>query len=218
MMRSVAWVLPAVFGMVVAAGARAADAPANTGLQPGKDEVGPFVPYNVTGKNVHPDKFFRGNFHSLVSENGLDPVVMVFVRGADPNAAALNLAQKLDALVETNQRQRLAACMVFLSDTIKDMVKDDDKREAEAGNLFDKFKGLSHLAVALDVPSDVHDSYKLNDKAEVTALFYYKYRVEMIRSYAPKTLDEAAVNTLIEDIQRKLQTLPGARAIRKKKK
>src|SRR5579864_2411036 len=102
-MRNVVWA--AVGVLVVAAGAWAADPPADNGLQPGKDEIGgPFLPYNVTGKDQH-----RGKFHSLVSEYGLDPVVMVFVRGADPNAAVLTLAQKLDALVEQNQRQRLAA-------------------------------------------------------------------------------------------------------------
>lgn len=209
-MRNVLW---AVVALGVAAGAWAADKPSDVGLQPGKDEIGgSFHPFNVTGKDEH-----RNKFHSLVSEYGLNPVVLVFVRGTSPNPATADLLQKLDTLVEKNDRLRLAAFVVFLSDDIKDLARDDDKREQEAKAVFERVKTLSHLAAALDVPADVRDAYKLGDKAEVTVIFYNKLRVELVRSYPAKGFDEAAEKSLLDDLNAKLDALRGPTPARKKK-
>jgi hypothetical protein len=218
MMRNMVWSAVILGVLGTAAGAvRAADTPGEaTGLQPGKDQVGgSFLPYNVTGKDRH-----RGKFHSLVSEYGLDPVVLVFVRGNEPGPGTMDLLTKLDALVEKSERIRLHAFVVFLSDTLKDLVgkekKDDDKREEEATTLLDKVGKLNHIAAALDVMADVRDSYKLDEKSEVTVIYYNKYRVELVRSYNPKTLDEAAVDALLKDINAKLEPLRAATARRRR--
>jgi hypothetical protein len=216
-MRNAVWsvLILGVLGTVSGA-AVAADPPSEeTGLRPGKDEVGgSFLPYNVTGKDRH-----RGKFHSLVSEYGLDPVVVVFIRGIEPGASTMDLLTKLDALVEKSERIRLHAYAVFLSDNLKDLVgkekKDDDKRDEEATALLDKMGKLNHLAATLDVIADVRDSYKLDDKAEVTVVYYNKLRVELVRSYLPKTLDEPAVEALLKDINAKLDPLRAA--VRRKK-
>jgi hypothetical protein len=217
-MRNVLWSVLVVGGLWMAAGsATAADKPADTGLQPGKDEVGgSFLPYNVTGKDRH-----RGKFHSLVSEYGLDPVVLVFVRGVEPGNSVMDLLQKLDTLVEKSERIRLHAFAVFLSEDIKDLVgkeqKDDDKREQEATVLADRVGKLNHVAAALDVLADVRDNYKLDEKAEVTVIYYNKFRVELVRSYLPKTLDEAAADALLKDLNEKLVPLQPPTARRGKK-
>jgi hypothetical protein len=198
--------------LAVAVAAWAADKPGDVGLQPGKDQIGgPFRPYNVTGKDQHRDKF-----HCLVSEYGLNPVILVFVRGINPSPATTDLLQKLDTLVEKNDRIRLAACVVFLSDDIKDMVRDDDKRLQEAKAVFDRMKNLNHVAAALDVPTDVRDAYKLDDKAEVTVLFYNKLRVELVRSFPAKGFDEAAEKSLLDELNAKLDALRGPGPVRKK--
>jgi hypothetical protein len=218
-MRNLLWAFLLLAGVLAqAAGGRSADKPseksADVGLQPGKDEIGgPFRPYNVTGKDRH-----RGKFHPLVSEYGLNPVVLVFVRGVDPGKPVLDLLQQLDTLVQQNERIRLGSFAVFLSNDIKDLVTDNDKREQEAAGLLDKVKKLDHIAVALDVPADVRDAYKLGDKDEVTVILYNKFRVELVRTFTPKTLDEAGIKSLVDEINGKLDALRGPTAARPKKK
>jgi hypothetical protein len=195
--------------------AEKSDKSLEAGLQPGKDEIGaPFHPYNVTGKEKH-----RGKFHSLISENGLNPVVLVFVRGAEPGDQIVDLLQKLDALAAKSERLRLGVVVVFLSDDIKDLVKDDEKREDEAGKIQDSKVGkLEHVAAALDVPADVKDAFKLNDKADVTVMLYNKFRVETNRAFAPDTLNEAAVGSVLDEINAKLDALAGAKGRKPPKK
>jgi hypothetical protein len=191
--------------------AEKSDKTLDAGLRPGKDEVGgPFRPYNVTGKH-------KGKFHSLLSEHGLDPVVLVFVRGVEPGEDVAGLLQKLDALAAQNERLRLSVAVVFLSDDIKDLVLEDDKREPEAGKVLDHAGKLEHVAAALEVPANVRDAYKLNDKAEVTVMLYNKFRVETNRAFAPGTLNDAAVKSVLDEINARLDALRPATARKPKK-
>jgi hypothetical protein len=188
--------------------AEKSDKSLDAGLQPGKDEIGgPFLPYNVTGKEKH-----RGKFHSLVSEHGLDPVVLVFVRGVEPGDFVKDLLQKLDALAAKYEPLRLTVVAVFLTDDVKDLVKDDAKREEAAGKVMDTVGKLEHVAAALDVLPDVKDAYKLNDNAELTVMLYNKFRVETNRAFAAGTLDEAGVGSVVDEINRKLDALRGTTA------
>jgi hypothetical protein len=191
--------------------AEKSDKPLDAGLRPGKDEVGgPFRPYNVTGKH-------KGKFHSLLSEHGLDPVVLVFVRGVEPGPEIGDLLQKLDALAAQNERLRLGVVVVFLSDDIKDLVLEDDKREAETGKVMDRAGKLEHVAAALELPANVKDAYKLNDKAEVTVMLYNKFRVETDRAFAPGTLNDAALKSILDELNAKLDALRPATARKPKK-
>src|SRR5438132_5326782 len=82
--------------VVLAARALAAD-PAPAADKPA-ELPGPFHPYNVTG-----DEKYRGTYHCLVSEHGLDPVVLVFVRGDEPCGEVKKLLAALDDAVATNK-------------------------------------------------------------------------------------------------------------------
>ncbi|HEV3261479.1 MAG TPA: hypothetical protein VG013_31805, partial [Gemmataceae bacterium] len=187
----------------------AADEPLDPGLKPvpkdGKpgpeNEIpGPFHPFNITGKDE-----FRGKFHSVVSEHSLDPVVLIFVRGTKPATVGTLLAQ-LDEAVKNNERLRLAAVVVFLSNEMKDndLVADDVGRDKAAAEIQDKLAKYKNIAAVLDVPPDVKD-FKLNDKAEVTVLMYNKYRVVLGHAYPADGLkgDEAA-KALMGDISGQL--------------
>jgi hypothetical protein len=194
--------------------AEKSDKALEAGLKPGKDEIGaPFHPYNVTGKEKH-----RGKFHSLISEHGLNPVVLVFVRGVEPGDEIVGLLQKLDTLAAQSERLRLGVVVVFLSEDIKDLVGEDKKREEEEGKIQDKVGKLEHIAAALDVPRDVKDAYKLNDKAEVTVMLYNRFRVETNRAFAKDTLNEAAVGSVLDEINAKLDALRGTTARKPPKK
>src|SRR5262245_49832095 len=175
--------------------------PAKDKAKASDDLPGPFRPFNITGKAVdrvnqeirkfrkpddkdkarEPD---RGTFHCLVSEHGLNPVVMVLVRGTAPSDALLDLLKKLDAAVEKNQNARLASFVVFLTekmvnDKILDLVEMDDEREQEVALIEARTKNaeLKNLAVALDVYPTIKELYKLEDQAEVTVLIYNKLKV-----------------------------------------
>lgn len=200
-MRSLAWtVLTFAALLATAAGARPAE-PLNPGLQPGKDDVpGPFHPYNVVGGH-------EGRFHSPISEHGLHPTVLIFVRGTEPSAPVLDLLKKLDALVAKYPDLRAGAVAVFLSDDITDLLGDDDKRETEAKALHDKTGELKNVEVSLDVPGDVKDTFKLNDNAEVTVLYYDKFHLEIARAFAKGAFDEKAVQALADEISAKLAKL-----------
>ncbi|HJT76624.1 MAG TPA: hypothetical protein VJ739_05435, partial [Gemmataceae bacterium] len=193
------------------AAARPAE-PLDPGLRPGKDDVpGPFHPYNVVGGH-------EGKFHSPLSEHGLNPTVLVFVRGTEPSAAVVDLLKKLDALVGRYPDLRAGALAVFLSDDITDLLGEDDKREAEAKALHDKTGDFKHVEVSLDVPADVKDAFKLNDNAEVTVLYCNKLHVEIARAFAKGALDAKAVQALVDEIGAKLDKMQAALSGRRRKK
>src|SRR5262249_24388654 len=90
------------------------DKPLEPGLAPGADLPGPFQPYAVTGKDLH-----RGKLHSSISEHGLDPTVLLFVRVID--AGSVNpLLQALEAAVMKYEKIRFGVVVVFISDDIQD--------------------------------------------------------------------------------------------------
>src|SRR5260370_2865310 len=116
---------------------------------PDGDIPGPFVVYNVTGK-------YKGRYHCQVSENGLNPVVMVVVRGIEPQGGGLkSLLTKLDNAIDKNPTTPLSGFVVFLSNTLKDVAKDDKEREALEPKLEDVARDakLKHLVVCLAEPA-----------------------------------------------------------------
>src|SRR5438874_11963508 len=142
MFRSLLTVL--VLGVV----ALAQDDPTPKFPKPGSDIPGPFHVYNITGKK-------KGNYHCLVSEFGLNPVVMVVVRGVEDKGGLGDLLKKLDNLIDKNPNTRLAGFTVFLSSTLKDVAREDDQREKLTKKTEDLFKagaGPKHVGLALDTP------------------------------------------------------------------
>ncbi len=212
-MRFLAWTVLTLAALcLLAAGVCAAESSLDPGLQEGKDDIpGPFHPFDVTGDHA-------GRFHSPVSEHGLNPTVLIFVRGTEPSPAVLALLQKLDALVVKYPDLRPGVVAVFLSDDITDLLAEDDKREAAVTALKGKVGDLKHVEVGLDVLADVKDGYKLNDKAEVTVLYYNKFHVEIARAFSKGAFDDKAVQPLADEIGAKLAALHTAMTGRKGKK
>jgi hypothetical protein len=176
------------------------ETPLDAGLKPGAEVPGPFQPYAVTGKDAH-----RGKFHSPVSEHGLDPTVLIFIRGIDAGPAAA-LLPALDAAVVKNERLRLGAVVIFLLDDIEDAVTEDVKREQAAARIQDQMGKYKHMEAYLDVPADVKE-YHLNDKAEVTVLMYDRYRILVSRAYSKDGLKDEAAKALVADINAQLDAI-----------
>jgi hypothetical protein len=210
--------LPALLAVpfVVALSAVAAD-PLDPGLKAGTElkDLGSFRPYVVMGNDQQRDKF-----HSLVIEYDRDPVIIAIVRAQGLDKVSLDDLQKslgergtpliaaLDQAVDKGTRKRLHAFVVYLDKDLKDVVGDDDRRDAAAaklaalGGIVEKEKSerlrrqkklKEDATVSLSVPLSLESeaklkSWKLNPNAATTLLFYKDHKIVEARAFrAPGT-------------------------------
>ncbi len=171
--------------------------PAVKALKAGNDLPGPFHPYNVNGPNA-------GHFHCVVSGQGFDPLVLLFVRDLEVSDPLRKLLQRLDQACVKNPNVRLACAVVFLSDELKQkepgtlmddnpVVIDDDKREELAQKLVDlagpKGLDLQKVVLCLDHKSDV-EKYVLAEDAAYTLVLAHKARIVATETIPRDKLDE----------------------------
>lgn len=173
---------------------------------------GSFIPHNVTGKYGErlldwriKDKEGKerkietelgGQYHSLVCDNALNPVAMVFVR--DPELGGdemVKLLQALEGAVRKHQRSLLGSFVVFVNDSLTDVVTQDEERDRLAKRVreLDTKAGLKggryvvptsdpleskevaflgrHVALALE-GRDKLKAFPIDDKAAVTLVLY----------------------------------------------
>src|SRR5262245_49089399 len=96
--------------------------------EPSKDEGDPadlpgsFHPYNVTGPH-------KGRFHCLISEHGLDPMVMIFHKNVEFGDPLPDLLKKLETAIEKNPSVRLGSFVVFLPEDLPDLVGTNDAND-----------------------------------------------------------------------------------------
>ena len=156
----------------------------NSGTPKGAYIPGSFAPYNLNGKR-------KGSHHCLVCQYGLDPVVLVFAKepAEGKDQALTDLLKKLDKAVEEYSRQDFHAFVVFLSpdasSSASDPKQDDPKKLVEEAAARDKLierlqpraEGLKN-AIACIFPAAGPKGYAVSDKAEVTLLFYSRFKVQ----------------------------------------
>jgi hypothetical protein len=170
------------------------------GLQVGKDLPGPFHPYNATGP-------YAKKFHCVVTQQGLDPLVLVFVRELDSADRLKDLLTALDNAAAKNPGTRLLCGVVFLSDKLPEVVGEndaiDDQRELLEKQLQDLASGwmLKHVILCLDSVKDV-EKYELKDDP-VTIVLANKYRVLAVDSLSKDALT-AKVPALLAELADKL--------------
>lgn len=187
-----------------------ADEEIKSGPQAGAVLPGPFDAFNVNGKRA------KGRFHCLVCEFGLNPVVMVFARepGEGKEGSLHALLKKLDEAVEKHQSRFLSSFAVFLSPDARSSAtdpKEDDPgklvAEAEARdallNRLDelvKKQDFKHLVVTC-FPREGPKGYHINDKAEVTVVFYNKHKVIANFSFAAGTFKEENIDPILQKVE-----------------
>jgi hypothetical protein len=184
---------------VLALTTRAADEPTlKSGPEVGKDLPGPFHPYNVTGKRA-------GDFHDVLSAQGLDPAVLIFVRGTEAGDALQKLLADLDAIAEKTSKTRIAVAAVFLADDLKDVVKNDDlrKKYAEKLETIKTDAKLNSVILCLD-SADGPKEYALNANAEVTVLLSDRLKVLANYAFAKGGLTKANVDAIVAAVKEKL--------------
>jgi len=168
------------------------------GLKAGMELPGEFQPFNINGK-------FRGRFHCLVCEHGLNPTAMVFVRGTDDLQGVTALLQGLNEAVKTkkNQKARLAAFAVFMDEQLPDVVANDDKREDVAKKLDDMAAKLDRVVVSLESKTNL-DKYHLKPDPEVVLVLYDNLKVVDVIGKARGNLTKETVPGIVNDIVSKL--------------
>ncbi len=154
-----------------------------SGPPKGKLIPGSFAPYNLNGKR-------KGSHHCLVCEYALGPVVLVFAKEPDQDKdQALNgLVKMLEKAVEEHRREDFQAFVVFLSpdanSSANDPKLDDPQKLVDEAAARDKLverlqpraDGLKNV-IACIFPAAGPPGYALSDKADVTLLFYNRFKV-----------------------------------------
>lgn len=175
------------------------------GLKVGNNLPGTFHPYNVTGPH-------KQRFHCLISEHGLDPMVMIFYKNVDFGDPLPNLLKRLDAAIDKNTNIPLGAFAVFLPDDLPDTAGSNEK-EQDANNKNDDARlelakkveqsasdmKLKHVILCLDNKSDVA-KYKLQDDNLITVVLYTKLKVVAVHALPKSDFTDAAVEKIMADV------------------
>jgi hypothetical protein len=187
-------------------------APSKKDLAPltvGNNLPGPFHPYNVTGP-------YKQHFHCLVSEHGLEPMVMIFHKNVDFSEPLPKLLQRLDTAIDKNPSTSLGTFVVFLPDDLPDVAgskeksqdtnsKNDDARlelEKKVEQAGSDMK-LKHVVLCLDNKSDV-SKYALSENNLVTVVLYTKLKIVAVHSLSKSDFTDAAVEKIMADVADKL--------------
>jgi hypothetical protein len=173
----------------------AADAPTvKSGPEVGKDLPGPFHPYNVTGKEA-------GNFHCVVCTKGLEPVLLVFVRGSAFSDELKKFLGQLDEAIAKDPKASVSAAAIFLFDDLKNVVTDDVNR-AKYAEMVDKLKNdakLGQIVLCLD-SADGPKGYGINPDAKVTVLVCSRLQVVANFAYSDeKSIDASAIVAAVKE-------------------
>lgn len=181
-------------GAVLVAGISVAvAAELKSGKQPG-DAIGAFDVVKCAGSED--DGVKLGSELCYRCKYGNRPMVMVFSRKADESLTGL--VKKLDAAVEKNADEKLAAFVNLLGDN--------------HGALEDNAKKLGKKVNAPNVPIVVPVEYEngpadygINPAADVTVILAVKGKVVANRAYGPGQLNEKAVEQILSDVPKILQ-------------
>lgn len=178
------------------------------------DLPGTFHPYNVTGKN-------KGQFHSFITRHGLNPLVMIFVRGSAPEKPVIDLLQKLDAAIVQHDRYFLGAAVTFLDrdvldddrrslpDTkVDDILKDDDRREELTKQLETDLvvkHGIRRIIIALYSEAGPK-GYEIAANTEVTILLCHKHKLLERFSFEKGKMTDKDVAAILGAVKERLLT------------
>jgi hypothetical protein len=179
------------------------------GLKVGSNLPGTFHPYNVTGPH-------KQRFHCLISEHGLDPMVMIFCKNVDFADPLPNLLKRLDAAIDKKPDTSLGAFAVFLPDELPDTAGSNDQ-EQDKNNKNDDARlelakkieqngsdmKLKHVILCLDNKSDVA-KYKLADDNLITVVLYKRLKVVAVHALPKSDFTDAAVEKIMADVADKL--------------
>jgi hypothetical protein len=168
-----------------------------SGLPAGADIPSPFHAYIVNGK-------YKGRYHCLVCERGLDPTVALFVRGVPTSEPFVKLLSQLDAATQQFAGARFGAMGVFTADDLKDEAErdalavkiEDVERQAKLKNVTLAIESVKNL----QDPNDPKKGYQLNPQAELTVLLYKQQHVAANFAFAAGKFTDADVAKVMKAV------------------
>ena len=170
-----------VLGLMVSACQFASAADLKSGLQ--VDASPPaFNVTDVTGPNAGTKLCYRCQY-------GSRPVVSVFLRKMDENAA--KLVKQIDDVVGKQEEKKMAAFVTVLSD-------DPDAQEASLKKTAEEQK-ITHTPLTVFDNGVGPKAYNINEKANVTVMMWVDGNVMVNHAFAAGDLTDEAIAKVIED-------------------
>ncbi|HEX5443381.1 MAG TPA: hypothetical protein VFW87_06120 [Pirellulales bacterium] len=164
-----------------------------SGVQKG-ESINPFDVVKCAGSTE--DGVELGDKLCYRCKYGNRPMVMVFSRKADENVASL--VKKLDAAVEKNAEEKLAAFVNLLGDN-------EEALESHAKELGKK---ASAPNVPIVVPVEYENGpadYGISPDAEVTVILAVKGKVVSNRAFGSGQFGKKSIDTILTDVPKLLQ-------------
>jgi hypothetical protein len=187
---------------------------------------GAFSVLVINGKWVDQDNKPVNRFHSPVTEFGLKPTVLVFVKKGHHTEAEIReiraFLKKLDAKIDDTREASLNACVVFLDhdssrkeaenfgseekvEKLKDQVNALDNVIKDLKGLNPKTEPLALKRVVVGIgPSTGPKGYRIDSSKVVTVLLHDKFRVKAHHIYKKGELDDKAAEKLLKEIDKLL--------------
>ncbi|MBM4072807.1 MAG: hypothetical protein FJ271_28350 [Planctomycetes bacterium] len=187
--------------------------PLKSGPQVGTQLPGalrPVAPLNINGKHA-------GRHHCLVCQNDVNPAIMVFVRepAEGKDEALATLLKKLEQSAERHQKKDLGAFVIVLSpaahtsatnskeeDTDK-IIEETAAREALLAKLKPSLEGRKHVVVAI-FPKEGPKGYDIAAKADVTIVFYQRFRVLANAAFAEGQMQAKDLEAMLKKVDERL--------------
>lgn len=168
-------------------------------LEVGQDLPGAFNPFALNG--LH-----KQHFHCFVSEHGLNPAVLVFVRSTDIPDGVKELLAKLDQLLDKKLNVKMGAFVIFVPEELNNQITEDVRRKELATKIEDeviKPLKLKHVLFGLTSSKDIA-SYSLPASDPVTCIAYNKYRIQAIQNASKEGFKPEAVDAILKTVTEKL--------------
>jgi len=136
--------------------------------------------------------------HDLVTDNGLNPVLVAFVRSVPAaDTPAAKLARRMSELVETYKPERLGGFMIFL--TLDKEYQQEENRDPKAKAAEDLSAQLQSGNVPFGLAakeSAATKAWGLSDKDEIVVVYYNRLRVQKVWSFAADKLTDEEIKAI----------------------
>jgi hypothetical protein len=195
--------LAAVLLVLTSATACLAEDKVPSWLEPGQGTPGALTYlFNVTGLDSYHDRF-----HCLLTDYGLDPTIMVIVRGEEEleSPAVVKLLQDVDAAVAKNTIKRLHAFVVVTDPSVKDIVKDDGPRYQLRKKVLtlvqdEKNKLNKGLRVPIGLCTEGQmEKFPLEENIAVAIVFYNNHKVGLSRTFSKEQFNEEEAGKAVKE-------------------
>ena len=122
-------------------------------------------------------------------------MVSIFAREITDDLTSL--VKKLDEKIDKNKDEKLSGFVVFLTD-------DADAIEPKLKELVEKEK-IKNIPLTVYDGTAGPESYKIDDKAEVTVMMWKEFKVKSNHAYTKDEFDSKKIESVVKDVSKILE-------------